>query len=130
MINYHRCVGILALCAFVNVCASAQMLWKEPQPSSVSDWTSGPGGQETAPRPPFKFMKEKLGGSNPKVEVRDAAGRHWTIKFGSEVHSDTFAPRLLSALGYAAEPTFFVASGSITDVHDLKRAKHFISKDG
>ena len=35
------------------------------------------------------------------------------MKFGSEVHADTFAPRLLSALGYAAEPSFFIRNGSI-----------------
>jgi hypothetical protein len=83
-----------------------------------------------APRPPFEFLKENLGGTNPKVEVRDAAGRFWVIKFGSEVHADTFASRLLSALGYAAEPTFFVRSGSINKLHGLKRAKRFISKEG
>jgi hypothetical protein len=83
-----------------------------------------------APRPPFRFIKEKLDGTNPKVDVQDAAGRHWTVKFGSEVHADTFAPRLLHALGYAAQPTFFVKTGSISDAHHLKRAKYFISKDG
>jgi hypothetical protein len=71
-----------------------------------------------------------LTGTNPKVEVRDAAGRLWTVKFGAEVNTDTFAPRLLSALGYAAQPTFFVGTGSIGGVQDLKRARHFISKDG
>jgi hypothetical protein len=82
------------------------------------------------PRPPFQFVKEKLTGTNPKVEVRDAAGRLWTVKFGAEVNADTFCPRLLNALGYAAQPTFFVRSGSIGGVHDLKRARHFVSKDG
>jgi hypothetical protein len=52
------------------------------------------------------------------------------VKFGAEVHGDTFAPRLLNAVGYAAEPTFFMQSGSITSAHDLKRAKHYISKAG
>jgi hypothetical protein len=130
MTTYQRCVGTLAVCVFASVCASAQMLWKEPQPPSISAWIWGPGGEETAPHPPFRFVKEKLSGTNPKVEVRDAAGRLWTVKFGSEVHSDTFAPRFVSALGYAAEPTFFVQSGSVSGVHDLKRAKYFISKNG
>jgi len=130
MLNFHRCIVTLGLWILTSVCARAQVLWKEPQPAKVSDWTSGPGGQETAPHPPFQFVKEKLGGTNPKVEIRDAVGRLWTAKFGSEVHSDTFAARLLNALGYAAEPTFFVTSGSISGVHDLTRAKHFISRDG
>src|SRR6266853_5597538 len=130
MINYRGFAGKLTLYAFACVCATAQVLWRDPQPATVSEWTWGPGGQEMAPRPPFEFMKEKLDGTNPKVEVRDAAGRVWTVKLGSEVHADTFAPRLLNALGYAAQPTFFVRSGSIGGVQDLKRARRFISKDG
>ena len=60
----------------------------------------------------------------------DGAGRRWVVKFGSEAHTDTFQSRFVSALGYAAEPTYFVAAGSIQEVHDLKRAKYFIAKDG
>jgi len=130
MSYYERYATILVLYVLMSASASAQLLWNEPKPAGISAWTWGPGGQEIAPRPPFQFVKEKMGGTNPKVEVTDAAGHFWTVKFGSEVHSDTFAPRLLSALGYAAEPAFFVRSGSISGVHDLKRAKHFISKDG
>jgi hypothetical protein len=118
------------LCASLGVRLSAQVLWVEPQPVTTSDWTWGPGGRGMAPQPPFEFKKEKLDGTNPKVEVRDSAGRSWTVKFGSEVSADTFAPRLLNALGYAAESTFFVRSGSIDGVHNLKRARHFISKNG
>jgi hypothetical protein len=130
MLSLCRCAGALGIWILVSVCASAQILWKEPQQVRISGWTSGPGGEELAPHPPFQFVKEKAGGTNPKVEVRDAAGEIWTAKFGSEVHSDTFGARFLSALGYAAEPTFFIADGSITGIHDLKRAKHYISKDG
>jgi hypothetical protein len=130
MIMDRRYVQMAALYVLVTVCGSAQMLWKEPQPGGVYDWTWGPGGREAAPHPPFRFVKEKPNGTNPKVEIRDANGRLWIVKFGSEVHADTFAPRLLDALGYAAEPTFFVQSGSINDAHGLKRTKRFISKDG
>ena len=35
----------------------------------------------------------------------------WTVKFG-EVHSDVFASRLLLAVGYLTEPTYFVNRGS------------------
>ena len=123
-------VRTFALFVLAGVCATAQALWTEPRPSTASDWTWGPGGQEMAPRPPFAFVKERFGGSNPKVEVTDAAGRRWVVKFGSESHTDTFAARLLSALGYAAEPTFYVERGSIEGVRGLKRAKRFVSKDG
>jgi hypothetical protein len=64
------------------------------------------------------------------VEVRDAAGRRWVVKFGSESHTETFAARLVTALGYAAQPTFYIESGSIEGVDGLKRARRFVSKDG
>jgi hypothetical protein len=42
MMNY-RYVGARALCAFVNVCASVQVLWREPESASVaaSRWGFG-----------------------------------------------------------------------------------------
>jgi hypothetical protein len=48
-------------------------------------------------------------GTNPKIKVRDAEGDRWTVKFGGENHSDVFASRVLNALGYTAEPSYFVA---------------------
>jgi hypothetical protein len=120
----------LALYVLAATCTTAQVLWQEPRRLSTSDWIWGPGGQELAPHPPFRFVKEKFGGTNPKVEVKDERGRRWNVKFGSESHTDTFQSRLVSSLGYAAEPTYFVAAGSILDVHNLKRAKHFIAKNG
>jgi hypothetical protein len=123
-------VRTFALCVLGGVCATAQALWTEPRPPTPSHWTWGPGGQEMAPRPPFAFVKERFGGSNPKVEVRDAADRRWVVKFGSEAHTDTFAARFVSAMGYAAEPTFYVEHGTIEGIRGLKRAKHFVSRDG
>jgi hypothetical protein len=96
----------------------------------VADWVSGPGGPDAAPRPPFRFVKENLDGTNPKIDVTDSVGRTWVVKFGSEVHSDTFTARFLYAVGYASIPTFFLPSGAIQDVHALKRAKAFVAKDG
>jgi len=120
----------LTLYFLIAGCAAAQVLWKEPPKFTTADWTWGPGGQKMAPSPPFRFVREKFGGTNPKVEVRDSAGRRWVVKFGSEARPDTFLARLVSALGYAAEPTYFVAAGTIQDVHGVKRAKYFLAKDG
>jgi hypothetical protein len=129
MTRSHVWVWSIALCVLTDV-ATAQVLWKEPPTLTVSDWASGPSGAEAAPRPPFKFVKENLDGTNPKLDVTDAVGRTWVVKFGSEVHSDTFAARFLYATGYASAPTFFVQSGVIENVHGLKRAKPFLMKGG
>ena len=107
-----------------------RILWEEPKPLTVSDWIRGPGGNDRAPSPPFQFQKENLGGTNPKIEVTDARGRLWIVKFGSEIHSETFASRLLHAVGYPAEAIYFVPSGIIEGVHGLKRSRSFIGKDG
>src|SRR6266849_764912 len=106
-----------------------QLIWNDPKPATIADWIWGPGGEAQAPRPPFRFLSENLGGTNPKVNVRDARGALWIVKFGGEVHTDTFSARLLNAVGYAAEPTYFVPSGIISGVSGLKRAKPFVSKD-
>ena len=106
------------------------VLWAEPGPKTVADWTWGPGGESRAPRPPFHFVKENLSGTNPKVEVTDAAGARWVVKFGGEVHTEPFAARLLSAVGYLATPAYFVSEGAIDGVHGLKRARPFVSRDG
>src|SRR5215475_8110871 len=80
-----------------------RIVWRAPQLLSTSDWVWGPGGKETAPVPPFKFVKENMGGTNPKVNVKDARGALWIVKFGGEVHAEVFASRLLYATGYSAE---------------------------
>src|SRR5260370_10335932 len=116
MIHPRGCAAALILCTFVTVSATAQILWKEPQPTTISDWTWGPGGEEMAPRPPFQFVKEKFTGTNPKAEVRDAVERRRIVKFGSEVHADTFASQLLTAVGYAAETPYFVRNRAINTV--------------
>jgi len=107
-----------------------QLIWNDPRPMTIADWIWGPGGEAQAPRPPFRFVSENLGGTNPKINVRDARGALWIVKFGGEVHTDTFSARLLNAVGYFAEPTYFLPSGTIWGVTGLKRAKPFVSKDG
>jgi len=110
--------------------ALPEVLWRAPRQMTMEDWTCGPGGCDRVPAPPFQFIKEDPGGTNPKVTVRDANRRAWSVKFGAEVIPECFAPRLLEALGYAAEPTYFVATGKIIGVHDLHRARWMVKKDG
>ncbi len=106
------------------------ILWQAPRAITVDDWIWGPGGTARAPQPPYEFVDEDLNGTNPKLRVRDAKGDRWVVKFGGENHGDVFASRLLFALGYVTQPNYYVASGSISGVHDLKRAKPFVGRDG
>lgn len=106
------------------------VLWQAPEKITVNDWIWGAGGEARAPKPPFEFVDEDFNGTNPKIRVRDAKGDRWIVKFGGENHGDVFATRLLHALGYLTEPSYYVASGTISGVHGLKRARAFVGRDG
>jgi hypothetical protein len=117
----------------VSLCLGSDpkaVLWQPPGDITLRDWVWGSGGAARAPKPPYEYMEEDLKGTNPKIKVRDANGSQWIVKFGGENHSDVFGSRLLHALGYVTEPSYFVAGGVVTGAHDLKRAKPFLAKDG
>lgn len=105
-------------------------IWHDPGVVEKLDFRHGPGGRENAPKPPFTFIEEDLGGSNAKVKVRDAAGREWGVKWGSEVNSEVFASRLVWATGYYVEATYFVPAGRIEGVTRLTRAKKYVATNG
>jgi hypothetical protein len=107
-----------------------QVLWQRPGPLSLQDWVCGPGGCDRTPAPPFHFLREDSSQSTPKLEVRDARGRIWDVKFGSKVIPECFAARFLHALGYFAEYTYFVEAGTIEDVGRLRRTRFFVGQDG
>lgn len=76
------------------------VLWRDPGPVVSLDLRAGPA-RALAPRPPFRFVAEELHGHSPKIVVVDAAGRRYVAKFGSEVHAEVFASRVVWALGTA-----------------------------
>jgi hypothetical protein len=111
-------------------------LWRDPGNISEKDLYWGLGSPEGAPKPPFKFVKENLEGSNPKVDVTDANGTKWAVKFEpknkevNEVHSEVAASRIVGAFGYVADEMYLVPSGVIEGTSGLKRAKDSIGPDG
>lgn len=105
-------------------------VWHDPGAVESLDFTAGPGGKKNAPKPPFTFVEEDTGGTNPKIKITDAAGQSWGVKWGSEIHSEVFASRLIWAAGYHVEPAYFVKSGKIQGVTKLTRAKKYVESDG
>ena len=103
----------------VATAAGAQTLWHEPKPSNIAP-----------PKPPYTFVREDLSGTQPKLFVRDASGATWNVKFGYEVHNESFCWRVVEACGYFAEPSFYVAEGEFTDFRPLKRKTESIKPDG
>jgi hypothetical protein len=108
--------------------SSRATLWRDPGAISAEDLEAGPCRSKGAPAPPFHFLEEHDTGSQPCVSVRDAARREWRVKWGHEVHTEVFGTRLAWALGYFAEPTYFVGSGTIEGTRDLRRAKACIDE--
>ncbi len=106
------------------------VIWQSPGAVEKLDLVGGSTGRAKAPKSPFTFVEESLSGSNPKVRVTDANGVRWTAKFGAEVNSETFATRLVWAVGYFVEPAYFVSGGKIQGATKLTRAKDFVKADG
>jgi hypothetical protein len=106
------------------------VLWHDPGAVESLDMAHGIGGRALMPSPPYRFVWEDLGGTNPKVRVRDANDREWAVKFGEEASPDTFASRIAWAAGYYVEPTYYVEFGRIDGAHDLQRAKGDIGPGG
>jgi hypothetical protein len=75
-------------------------------------------------------VEEERHGHSPKIVVRDRAGRLFVAKFGDEVHAEVFASRLVWALGYQVEPSFYVARGRVEGARGLGRARRFVAPDG
>ena len=107
--------------------SSRAVIWQSSGSLRADDVEAGP---EKSPAPPFQFLEEHDTGSQPCVSVRDATGRVWRVKWGQEVHTEVFGTRLAWALGYFAEPSYFLANGNITGATELRRAKACINEQG
>ncbi|HEU4388353.1 MAG TPA: hypothetical protein VFV34_11190, partial [Blastocatellia bacterium] len=105
-------------------------IWNDPGAVENLDFINGAGGPDRAPKPPFMFLRDDPGGTNPKIKVTDAAGQEWGVKWGPEVHPEVFASRIAWAAGYWVEPSYFVASGRVMGARGLSRAKKYVESDG
>ena len=146
MLNLHFSKRVFAIFVFVSTIFAVHggvvgreqeklppvknVLWTDPGDVSSLDFEYGVGGPERQPQPPFRFVKEDLSGTSPKVNVTDGRGVSWNIKWGREARPSTFCTRLLWACGYVAVPEYFLSHGSIEGVRGLRRAKDRVSDDG
>lgn len=110
--------------------SSQAVIWRDPETLTAEDVAAGPCGSGGGPAEPFHFVEEHDTGSQPCVSIRDARDREWRVKWGQEVHTEVFGTRLAWALGYFAEPSYFIASGVILDTRDLRRARECIDDTG
>ena len=107
------------------------VLWRNPIDIATRDLFHGPGGKQHQPRPPFTFVKEDEGGTNPKYVVRDGAGVKWTVKLGVEARPETAASRLTWAAGFSANENYFLPALRVDKIPPhLKRGRELIGPDG
>lgn len=110
--------------------AQKAVLWRDPGLLDKLDLASGPGGPRLRPRPPYRFLKVMGGGTNKKVEVKDARNVTWRVKFGTEARPDAFCSRLAWACGYYADPIHVVQDSRIEGAPDLSGFRSPIDRDG
>ena len=110
--------------------AGAPALWEDRGNISRLDLIHGIGNDAAMPKPPFRFDKEDVSGSNPKIKVIDANDVKWNVKFDEEVHAEVASTRIAWACGYMVEENYLITSGKVDGVTGLSRAKKFIGRDG
>lgn len=105
---------------------SAAILWRDPGNIRHRDLYYGPGSKALAPQPPFRFVKEVKEGGMPKFDVEDARGVKWRVKLGPEAQSETAASRLLWAVGYNAEESYYLDRARINGMRKLSRGQKYV----
>lgn len=137
--------AVVALCCtavLLTSCVSAtarkkshdstkEVLWQDPGDIRVRDLFWGPGGKDKQPEAPFKFEGEDLNGNSPKFDVKDAHDKKWKVKMGAEARPEVVASRLLWAVGYFANDTYFINDLRVDDLpKQLSRGQQYVDKAG
>jgi hypothetical protein len=106
------------------------VLWREPTDIESRDLFLGPGGVEMQPDiSRITFLEDRPGGYSIKYLVSDGAGRKWVTKRREEAKPETAATRLVWAVGYFTDITYFVprvtiiGKGTFDDVRFEARPK-------
>ena len=105
------------------------VLWHDPGNIRNRDLYYGPGSKALSPAPPFRFVKEVKEGGMPKFEVQDARGVKWRVKLGPEAQAETAASRLVWAVGYNAEESYYLDRARIDGLRKLSRGQKYVDGD-
>jgi hypothetical protein len=114
-----------------NTRSAVAVLWRNPTDIASRNLFYGPGGENHRPHGPYTFLKEDLGGTNPKLDVRSQDGVKWKIKLGAEARPETAASRIVWAVGYFVNEDYFVPDLQVQDLPShLHRGRKLIAPDG
>ena len=95
---------------------NVEALWAMPSDIATRDLFHGSGGAELALKPdaPLTWVATDNTGYSPGFDVRDAAGRTWSVKLGPEAQPEVVASRILWAIGYHQPPTYYMATWQLS----------------
>lgn len=113
-----------------TVRAPRAVIWREPQAVAKRNLFYGPGGVAGQPKGRFRFIEEDKGGTNPKFIVEDARGVRWKVKLAEESQSETAATRLLWAVGYFADESYYLPKLRVVGLPRLSRGQEFVLANG
>lgn len=105
-------------------------LLEDPGDIGSRDLYYGSGAQELAPAPPFDFLEEDKNGTKPKFMVKDARGVTWSVKMGPEAQAEVAATRLVWAVGYFTEETYYFTRVRIKNLPRLSRGEEYVENGG
>jgi len=101
-------------------------IWRDAGDIRAKNLFYGPGSPERAPAPPFTFVKEDTDGESPKFDITDANNVKWAVKLGREAQSETVVTRLVWAMGYFAEESYYLEQAEIVGLPRLSRGRDFV----
>jgi hypothetical protein len=106
------------------------VIWKKPRNISTLNLYYGPGSPARMPVAPFEFLEEDKHGISPKFQVRDARGMKWSVKLGAEAQAETVATRLVWAMGYLVEETYYFPRIQVRNLPRLSSGQEFVERGG
>jgi len=128
---YAKNAGTKVARSVGNARGMGSELWTAPSNIGSRNLFYASGGERYRPGKSLTFIKEDLGGTNPKFDVRDEQGVRWKVKLGPEVQPETVASRLLWAVGYYVDEDYFLEASRISGLPaHLRRGQEFIGADG
>jgi hypothetical protein len=101
----------------------------DPGNIAERDLFYGQGGEKHQPKPPFKFLREDMHGTNPKFDARDAEGKKWRVKLGEESRPEVVASRLLWAVGYFANDDYVLPEATVQGLEMRRKSRNASGDD-
>jgi hypothetical protein len=118
--------GVVFAQTGVNKAGSRPLIWRDPGNIAARDLYYGPGSAERVPAPPFRFLDEDKDGESPKFNVMDSNDVKWSVKLGREAQAETVATRIVWAMGYFVEESYYLPRAQIEGLPRLSRGTEFV----